>query len=351
MSQRGVHPLRLARRRLLSTLLVVPVLAACVPGAAPTPTPAPSAVTPAPRPAAGQPGSPENPLRMAFVPSVDSQRVLAAGRPLADLLEQVTGYRFEVSVPTSYVAVIEALGAGKADIAWLAPFAYVLAHDRYRVEVILTTVRQGSRTYRSQFIAHVDAGIQRLEDLRGKRFAFADPASASGFLYPAATLKEKGYDYQTFFREVVFAGGHDKVVIAVYNRQVDGGATFGRSSEDPNAPPTDARVRLQSTLPDVLQKVRVIAETDPIPNDTVSVRQGLPPAVVERVRTGLLELAQTGRGKEVLRQLYQIDGLAEARDSDYDGLRRKAQILGFSFEQALQPAPTPVATPTPAARY
>jgi len=75
------------------------------------------------------------------------------------------------------------------------------------------------------------------------------------------------------------------------------------------------------------------------------------PAVVERVRTGLLELAQTGRGKEVLRQLYQIDGLAEARDSDYDGLRRKAQILGFSFEQALQPAPTPVATPTPAARY
>ena len=39
---------------------------------------------------------------------------------------------------------------------------------------------------------------------------------------------------------------------------------------------TDARTNVVSTLPDVMEKVKVIGKTDPIPNDTVSVRAGLP---------------------------------------------------------------------------
>ena len=89
-------------------------------------------------------GSPGNPLKMAFVPSADSQKVLASGQPLADLLSQQTGLSFQVSVPTSYAAVIEAMGANNVDVGWLAPFAYVLAHDKFQSTVILSSVRGGS---------------------------------------------------------------------------------------------------------------------------------------------------------------------------------------------------------------
>jgi phosphonate transport system substrate-binding protein len=284
---------------------------------------------------------------MAFVPSQDTQKILAAGRPLAELLTKQTGYKVDVQVPTAYAPVVEGMGAGRVDVAWLNTFSYVLARKKYGVEVILATVRQGSKTYLSQVITHVDSGINRVDDLRGKKFAFVDPLSTSGYIYIALMIKEKfGVEPAQFFRETVFAGGHPQVVIAVYNKQVDGGATFGRSSRDPNAPLTDARVNVQSTLPDVLQKVKIVTESDPIPNDTVSVRRALPKDVVEKVRSGLLAIANDADGKKLIKDLYNIDGLAAADEKDYAVVVKAADLLKIDLERAIQPAPTP--TPRPA---
>ena len=272
---------------------------------------------------------------MAFVPSSDSAKVLASGKPLGDLLSKEIDLPVEVSVPTSYAAVIEAMGANNVDVAWLAPFSYVLAHQKFGADVILSSVRSGSKTYRSQIIVPSDSPIKEVRDLKGKKFAFVDAASASGFLYPSALLKENGIDPKKDLGEVITAGGHDKVVIAVYNHQVDAGATFGDSAE--SGPPTDARTLVTSTLPDVMDKVKVLGKTEPIPNDTVSVRRGLTPDFVMKVRAGLLKIAESPEGKQALRDLYRIDGLAEASDKDYDGLRRVAQVVGFDFEEQLKP--------------
>src|SRR5207245_4200617 len=116
----------------------------------------------------------------------------------------------------------------------------------------------------------------------------------------SAFYKEKGYNPNTFFSEVVNAGGHDKFVVAVYNKQVDGGATFGKSSNDPTAPLTDARTLLKSTLPDVLDKVKIVAETDPIPNHPVSARKGFGQAIYDRLKTGLVQLAKPGVVKKLV---------------------------------------------------
>ena len=102
-------------------------------------------------------------------------------------------------------------------------------------------------------------------------------------------------------------------------------------------PPTDARTLVTGTLPDVMEKVKVLAKTEPIPNDTVSVRKGLAPDLVARIRAGLLKIAGTDEGKKALADLYRIDGLGEASDKDYDGLRRVAQLVGFDFEEQFKP--------------
>ena len=109
-------------------------------------------------------GSRENPLRMMFVPSGDSQVILKGGEEIAQRLKKATGLHFRTSVATNYAAVIEAMGAEKVDIGWLAAFSYVLAREKHGVELALIVIRFGSPFYRGQIMAGVNTGINNLAD-------------------------------------------------------------------------------------------------------------------------------------------------------------------------------------------
>jgi phosphonate transport system substrate-binding protein len=220
------------------------------------------------------------------------------------------------------------------DVAWLSPLAYVQAHQTIGAEPMLTGLREGSSASRGQVVVRADSGIRTLEGLRGRRFAFVDQTSSLGYLYPKALLKERGIDLTTFFADTTFAGSDDKVVMAVYSRQVDGGATLGDSLPDG---PRDPRVRLQESLPDVVEAVRVIARTDPIPNDALSRRKGMPPGIAETVQAGLERVATTEVGLKALHDLYGVDGLTTVSDADFEPVRRAAEVLSLNLEQEIAP--------------
>ena len=260
-------------------------------------------------------------LVMAFVPSGEARTILESGNRVAQLLEMATGYKFEPFVATSYAGVIEAMGAGRADIGWLNTFSYVIAHQKYGVEVRLVTVRFGLPYYRAEIITQTSSGINGLPDLRGKRFAFVDPASTSGYLFPVAGLKKAGYDPQKFFGQTIFAGSHNNVVLAVYQGRVDAGSVF-----------EDARGTVQKSLPDVMQKVKVVWKSDPIPNDTVSFRKELPEDVKAKVTTALLRFSQTPAGLDALKSLYEIEALA-----DYNLLVTKYKVKAANLDAFFDP--------------
>lgn len=270
-------------------------------------------------------GSERNPIKMALVPSLDTQKLVKDGRRLAALMERETGLKYELSVPISYAAVVSAMGTEKVDVGWLSPLPYVIAHDQYQVKVILTTVRDNSTKYWSAIIVRTDSGITKLEDLEGKRFAYGDPVSTSGCLYAKDLIRSKGYDPIKFFSNVIYAGAHDRVVMAVYNRQVDGGAIYG-------GPKSDAREKVINTYPDVLEKTRVIARSADIPNDTVSVRKDLPAGITRKVADALVKIARSEAGRKVLLDVYGIDGFVPAKDSDYDSVRRVARAEKIKLE-------------------
>ncbi|HLJ61873.1 MAG TPA: phosphate/phosphite/phosphonate ABC transporter substrate-binding protein [bacterium] len=278
-------------------------------------------------------------LVMAFVPSGEAATVLTSGNRIASLLGTATGYQFESFVATSYAGVIEAMGAGRADIGWLSTFAYVIAHQKYGVEVRLVTVRFGEPYYNAEIITQASSGINSLADLKGKRFAFVDPASTSGYLFPLAGLKKAGYDPSKFFGQTVFAGSHNNVVLAVYQGRVDAGAVFD-----------DARGTVQKDYPDVMQKIKVIWKSDPIPNDTVSFRKTLPADVKDRVTTALLRFSQTPAGLDALKSLYEIEALADYQlltskyhvktpnlDAFYNPVRDVATYAGVNLEELIKP--------------
>jgi len=271
-------------------------------------------------------GTPKNPIKMALVPSLDTRKLIISGNKLAELLKKQTGLTFKISVPISYAAVISAMGAGQVDVGWLSPLPYVIAHDQYGVNVVLRTVRNKSDKYWSVIIVRTDTHINKLSDLKGKRFAYGDPVSTSGSIYPKHLIRTSGYNPAKFFSNVIYAGAHDKVVMAVYNRQVDGGAIYGGVV-------SDAREKVVSTIPNVMKKTKVIAKSAIIPNDTVSVRKSLYPALVKKITNGLMKVAASDEGRIAVMSLYGIDGFVRAKDSDYNSVRKVAKAENIRLEQ------------------
>lgn len=306
------------KRIVLLSLLTVLLLVVAGCAAPPPPQAAGSAPAVADAPALG---TADNPLVMSFVPSGDTQEIIAGGEAIEAMLEEKTGLAIDSNVATSYAAVVEAMGAGNAHIGWLNTFAYLLAHEKYGVEAHIATSRFGSTSYKGQIITQADSGVESLADLKGKTFCWVDPLSTSGYIIPRVELQAAGVDPDADFAKTVEAGSHNNVVIAVYNGECDAGATF-----------VDARSSVESDLPDVKTKVVVVAESPPIPNDGVSFAAGLDAALVEQVVSALLEIAQTPEGQEALNTVYSIGGLEAADDSFYDGFRAQLDAAGISVE-------------------
>jgi len=107
-------------------------------------------------------GTEKNPIIMSFVPSGDTQQIIASGDQLAQMVQDKTGLVIKANVGTDFAAVREAMGANKAHIGWMNTFNYVLAHEKYGVDVALVTVRYGSTSYKGQIIVRADSGIKTL---------------------------------------------------------------------------------------------------------------------------------------------------------------------------------------------
>ena len=260
-------------------------------------------------------------LVLGFIPSEQADKLAETGKPMADAISRETGIPVRTFTATNYVGLVEAMGSGKVDIGALAPLAYVLANDQNGAQVILKTSRHGSVSYHSMFITRADSGIKSIEQAKQKRMAWVDAVSTSGYLFPYSYLKNKGLDPEKFFAQSTNTGGHDKSVLAVYHGDVDVAAVYD-----------DARDNVAKTVPDVKQKVVKIGQTDEIPNDTFSVRKGLDPALVAKIKSALLKYAGTPEGKKVLKDMYGIDGLQDAKDSDYDPVRKVAKSMNVELK-------------------
>lgn len=275
-------------------------------------------------------GSRSNPIKFYFTPSVDAQDITTSAKELIDYLEAETGYYFTSGVPTSYVAVVEAFGSGKADIAIINTFSYLLANRKYGAEAKLRLVRdQGETTYRGQIIARVDSDIDSIADLQDKKMGYVDPSSTSGYILPKSLLDEAGIEPS----EIVFGSKHDNVVTMVYQEQVDAGATYYSPPDTVTGELYDARARVLTQFPDVAEKIKIIAFTEKIPNDPVVFRKELPEEMKEAIVEALLKFVATEEGRKALHQIYNVQGLVPTWDEDYDVLRNMLKKINFEIEK------------------
>ena len=275
-------------------------------------------------------GSENNPIKIFFVPSVDVRSIEDSSKVIKGYLEKTTHLHFKIAIPTSYIAVVEALGTQRADLAALNTFGYILAHEKFGARAVLTVVRHGQSTYQGEFLAKASGPIQRLEDLNGKKVAFVDAASASGYLLPLKMLRDKSIRP----KEHAFAMRHDGVVSMIYQGQVDAGAAFYSPPHDGVI--QDARMLVKTQYPDVESKIKVIALTDPLPNDPIIVRKDFSPELTEKIVSALVDFIHTQEGKDAFNKLYSVSDLKPASDKDYDAVRNLLVSLGKSADSLVK---------------
>lgn len=301
-------------------------------------------------------GSKKRPFTMYFVPANDAQTIAAGADQISTyitkavsqkLYQKDSGFYAKASVPTSYIAVVEAFGSAKADFAALTTFSYILAKNikKYPVIPVVSIVRgHNERTYKAQIITHKDSGITKLADLKGKKFAFTDPASTAGYLLPTKLFRDNGIQ----LGETVFGQKHDNVVTMVYQRQVDAGATFYSPPEKRMVDGQevevirDARARVKTQFPDVEDKVRIVAFSEEVVNEPWVMRTQLSkdPAEDLKIRTAVVdslkEYASSPEGKIVLKQLSDATGLVDVDDSAYEPVRKIIESTQFDVEVELK---------------
>jgi phosphonate transport system substrate-binding protein len=264
-------------------------------------------------------------LRVGFVPSENLQNILKKTRPVIDALHRELKIKVVPFVATDYTGIIEAMRAGKLDVAFFAPGAYVLAEKKARALVILKAQRKGKAFFYAAVIAHRDSGIKKLADLKGKTFAFVDPASTSGGIYPKVMFLNAGLNPDRDFTRVIYAGGHDAAVLAVLNKKVDAAATFSNDTRGDDSAWTQFLTR-----PADAQAIVPIAFSKPIPSDLIAVHNQLDAPTIQKVKQVFTQMSATPQGRKQLWDLYRIDAFVDSAPADFEPVREAFGKVGLT---------------------
>ncbi|HST23457.1 MAG TPA: putative selenate ABC transporter substrate-binding protein [Blastocatellia bacterium] len=254
-------------------------------------------------------------LRLSMIPTTDPGKVIRESQPLVEYLEREVGGKVDMTVPTNYAAVVEAIANDQVDIAYLGGFTYVQASKR--AGVVPLVQRERDRNFHSLFITQKDSGINSLADLKGRKFAFGDVNSTSGHLMPEYFMREAGVDLAVI-SGAIYSGGHDATALAVANKKVDAGAldetVFQRMVSEN---------KLDST------QVRVFYTTPPFFDYIWVARKSLDPKVAEAFSAAMLKLDGNEPTQKIILDLLTASKYVKAQDSDYNKLRQAATDAGL----------------------
>lgn len=261
-------------------------------------------------------------LVLGFVPLKDGDKLIEDVKPLSEILTKAIGIPVEAFTATNYVGVVEAMGSGKVDFGIIPPFAYLLAHKESNATVILSALnKHGKPTYKTEFLVMKDSGIQNIKDLAGKKIAFVDPASASGYLYPGAKLIEEGFDLDKDL-SAVFSGGHDKSLQLLMNGDVDCACVY-----------EGALNKFKDSFPSLLTDSVVMDTTKDIPYITVTCRGGMEEELKNKIREGIMKALNEGVGYDLSVNLFSLHGFQEATDTDYESVRTTADLMKIDLRE------------------
>lgn len=258
-------------------------------------------------------------LTVGLIPSEDSRAMIANSQAMMDMLSKSLGMPVKPFVAADYNGVIEALRSKRLDVAYLGPFSYVLGATVADIEAfaVAETKKAGRSYYHSLIVARKDSGIKTVADLKGKTFAFVDPSSTSGHLFPKAGLMKAGFNPDKDFGRVIFSGSHDSNAVAVQNGKVDAVAIADRILDAAIAKNLAKR-----------EDLVVVWTSQPIPESPTVWRKDLDPALKKRVQAAFLDVKDIPWSDQGM-----LNGFHPTNDAAYDVIRDTAKLLNLDLRK------------------
>lgn len=268
-----------------------------------TNTPAPGA-----GPETATPSAPREKIVIGAVPGSSPIEMSERLEPLISLMKQKLGVDVQLKFAPDYAQFTRNMASSDYDLAFCAPVQYISAHASAGYMAVLRPVRYGADTYSGIFIT-TRPDITSIEQLRGRRIAFVDQQSTSGYLFPLGLLAASGIqprDIQPFFLK-----GHDNVVLNVLNNQYDAGACY-----------EGAQTRYGG---DRAGELRIVGSTEPIYNEPIAMspkfRDGRA-EMAEKVIRFMTSLHDTEEGRAVIEKYGNgVSRFVPATDTDYNSVR------------------------------
>ena len=254
-------------------------------------------------------------LRISMIPTTDPGNIIRQSQPFIDYLQDKTGAKVELTVPTNYAAVVEAVSNDRVDVAYLGGFTFVQASAR--AGAVPLVQRERDQNFHSLFITQTKSSIHSLKDLKGHSFAFGDVNSTSGHLMPAFFMQQQDVDHSVIDK-AIYTGGHDATALAVANGKVDAGAidelVYGRMIKEGKL--SESQVRIFYTTPPFFDYVW-------------AARKGLNPATAKAFADAMLALDAGNLEQKATLDLLNASKYVKAEDSSYGPLRQAAKDAGL----------------------
>jgi phosphonate transport system substrate-binding protein len=228
--------------------------------------------------------------------------------------QKQTGRTPELTIPTSYAAVVEALANNKVDIAYLGGFTYVQASARAGVKPLVQ--RAIDQQFHSVFITQTNSKIHSLADLHG-HFVFGDVNSTSGHLMPLYYMQQEKVDPDVI-KNASYSGAHDATALSVANGKAEAGSM-------------DEQVYKKMTANGQLKPdaVRVFYTTPPFFDYVWVANKNLDPKTADSFAAAMKGLSADNPEQKALLDLLNAKGYVPANDADYGKLREAAQSAGL----------------------
>lgn len=281
-------------------------------------------------------------LLLGITPFESGDRTRADLAPLAKMIGDMLGVPLEIEPAESYQSLVQAVSKGEIDIAMLSPMSYIHARRQQpKLQLVARVISQGVAEYASFIVVRADDPAQGLADLRGRRMAWVDRMSASGFIYPLAAFRRVGQEPEQLFKSQQFYGTHDAALNAVLSGEADACAVASGTFE-----------RLVSTQGSDNQRaaLRILHKSGKIPFDALVVSAELPANSARRIGWAFRNVSsRTAAGRAALAHTWGWRGWVPADDAAYNGARGLVEEAAGLPVQAQQPpgAPTAAVPPSP----
>jgi phosphonate transport system substrate-binding protein len=267
--------------------------------------------------------SAEPPLKIGVASMITPMNAVKYYQDVIDYIGNVIGKPVQMVHRRTYEEMDELLRRGEVKVAFICSAPYVRDHERFGVELLVAPSVQGKSTYHSYIIVPRDSPIKSFAGLQGKTFAFTDPKSNSGKLYPAYLLKTMGFAPEKFFKKVLYSYSHNKSVEMVAKKIVDGAAVESIIYE----------YMLKKGSPYVRQ-TKIIKRSPLYGIPPVVVTRDIDPALKKKVKEAFLGMGKNGKGRAILDAMM-IDGFVEVPDRNYDTIRAMEKAVVGAPKAAL----------------